>query len=108
MIREHYLMITRNRRLASAMLILMLLTTACSTLTTASHFTRESPKIYSGTRFDIHASADHYDILRSYRDKYGVEPPAYPKLDLPFSLLFDTIIFVPVVMPIVLYQAVFD
>ncbi len=101
-------MMTRNRRLVSAMFIFMLLTMGCATLTTASHFTRDSPMIYSGTRLDIHASADHDDILRSYRDKYGVEPPVYPKLDLPFSLLFDTIILIPVVMPLVLYQAVFD
>lgn len=101
-------MMTRNRRLVSAMLIFMLITTSCATLTTASHFTRESPKIYSGTRLDIHAGANDEDILRVYRDKYGVEPPAYPKLDLPFSLLFDTIILFPIVYPIVLYQAVFD
>ena len=101
-------MTTRNRRLVSAMLIFTLLTTACASLTTTTHFTKESPKIYSGTRLDIHASANHDTILRSYRDKYGVQPPDYPKLDFPFSLLFDTIILVPVVMPIVLYQAVFD
>ena len=101
-------MTTWDRRLVYAMLILTLLTTACASLTTTAHFTKESPKIYSGTRLDIHASAGHDDILRSYRDKYSVEPPAYPKLDLPFSLLFDTIILIPIVMPIVLYQAVFD
>jgi len=67
-------MMTRNRRLVSAMLIFMLSTTGCAILTAASHFTRENPMIYSGTRLDIHASADHDDILRSYRDKYGVEP----------------------------------
>ncbi len=99
---------TRNRRLVSAMLIFLLLTTGCATLTTASHFTSESPKIYSGTKLDIQASANHEDILRVYRDKYGVEPPDYPTLDFPFSLLFDTIILVPIVLPVVLYQAVFD
>jgi uncharacterized protein YceK len=99
---------TQNGRLTSAMLILMLLTTGCATLTTASHFTGDSPMIYSGTRLDMHASASDEKILRGYREKYGVEPPAYPKLDLPFSLLFDTIILVPIVLPIVLYQAVFN
>ena len=54
----------------------------------------------------MHASANDENILRDYRDKYGVEPPAYPKLDLPFSFLFDTIILVPIVLPIVLYQVV--
>jgi uncharacterized protein YceK len=98
---------TLNKRLFSAILIFMLSTTACATLTTTSHFTKESPKIYSGARLDLHASAHHDEILRGYRDKYGVEPPDHPKLDLPFSMLFDTIILVPVVMPIVLYQAIF-
>lgn len=98
---------TRNRRLVSVVLIFLLCTTGCATMTTANHFTQDSPMIYSGTRLDIHASADDETILRNYRDKYGVEPPAYPKLDLPFSLLFDTIILIPVVLPLVLYQAVF-
>lgn len=99
---------TRNGLLTSVMLIFLLLTTGCATLTTASHFTSDSPMIYSGTRLDMHASASDENILRVYREKYGVEPPAYPKLDLPFSLLFDTIILVPIVLPIVLYQAVFN
>jgi uncharacterized protein YceK len=101
-------MVLRNRRLFSVMLIFTLLTAGCATLTTASHFTRESPMIYSGTRLDIHVISNHEDILRVYKDKYGVEPPDYPKLDLPFSLLFDTVILVPIVLPIALYQAVFD
>ena len=88
---------TRKQRFISLILIGMLLTTGCATLTTASHFTKESPRIYSGTRLDIHATAYHEDILRVYRDKYGVTPPNYPKLDLPFSLLLDTIIFIPIV-----------
>ena len=99
---------TRTTRFVSVMLICLLLNTGCATLTTASHFTSESPKIYSGTRLDIQASANHEEILRVYRDQYGVVPPDYPKLDLPFSLLFDTIILIPIVMPVVLYQAVFD
>jgi uncharacterized protein YceK len=86
----------------------MLSTTGCATLTTGSHFTRESPMIYSGARLDLHASAQHENILRGYKNKSNVELPAYPKLDLPFSILLDTIILVPLVMPVVLYQAVFD
>ncbi len=96
-------MITRNRRLVSAMLIFTLSTTGCATLTTTSHLTKESPMIYSGTRLDIHASAHHEDILRVYRDKFGVEPPAYPKIDVPFSLLLDTLILFPMVIPVVWY-----
>ncbi len=97
-----------HSRLISALLICALLTTGCATLTTATHFTPESPMVYSGTRLDLHASANHDEVLRVYKDKYGVEPPACPKLDLPFSLLLDTLILFPVVYPIALYQAVFD
>jgi uncharacterized protein YceK len=56
----------------------------------------------------MHASADDEIVLQNYREKLGVEPSAYPKLDLPFSFLLDTIILIPVVLPLVLYQAVFD
>jgi uncharacterized protein YceK len=63
--------------------------------------------LYSGTRLDLHASADHEDALRTYKEKYGLEPPTHPRLDLPFSFLFDTLIL-PIVVPVYLYQAVFD
>lgn len=46
--------------------------------------------------------------LLVYKNKYGVAHPAYPRIDLPFSILFDTIILVPIVLPVVLYQAVFE
>ncbi len=88
--------------------VALLITSGCATLTTASHFTEDSPKFYSGTRLDIHSSAQDENILLVYKNKYGVEPPDYPRIDLPFSLLFDTVILVPVVLPIVLYQIVFD
>jgi uncharacterized protein YceK len=99
---------TWNGRFVAAVLICLLCTTGCATLTTASHFTNESPKFYSGTRLDLRASEHNDEVLRAYREQYGVEPPAYPKLDLPFSIVFDTIILVPVVLPVVLYQAVFN
>ena len=86
-----------NKRSIAIVMICMLLTTGCATFTTTSHFTKESPRIYSGTRLDIHASAHHEDALLVYRDKYGVTPPEYPILDLPFSLLLDSIIFLPIV-----------
>ena len=97
-----------NKRLISIILICMLLTTGCATLTTTAHFTKESPRIFSGTRLDIHASAHHEEMLQIYKDKYGVTPPIYPKLDLPFSLLLDTIIFFPIVSHIVVIRLFFD
>jgi uncharacterized protein YceK len=101
-------MMSRNRRLVATILILAMLSTGCATLTTAAHFSSDSPLFYSGTRLDLHARAQDKNILRLYREKYGVEPPAYPNLDLPFSFLFDTLILIPVVLPIAIYQAVFD
>jgi uncharacterized protein YceK len=100
-------MSTRSR-CTSFFLVFLLSTSGCATLTTASHFTSESPKLYSGTRLDLHAGAHHENIIKEYKDKYDVEPPAHPKLDLPFSLLLDTIILIPIVLPVSLYQAVFD
>jgi uncharacterized protein YceK len=98
----------QHTRLISLVVITALLGTGCATLTTATHFTGESPMVYSGTRLDMRASAHDEEALRVYREKYGVKPPAYPKLDLPFSFLFDTFILFPVVMPIFLYQSVFE
>jgi uncharacterized protein YceK len=97
-----------KKLLISTRLVLMASTSGCATLTTMSHVTRESPLVYSGTRLDIHASAGNENTLRIYREKYGVEPPEYSKLDLPFSFLLDTIILIPIVMPTALYRAVFE
>jgi uncharacterized protein YceK len=88
--------------------VALLVMSGCGTLTTVSHFTEDSPKFYSGTRLDVLASKEDEDILLAYKNKYGVEPPAYPRIDLPFSVMLDTIILVPIVLPVVLYQAVFD
>ena len=87
---------------------IVLIMSGCATVTTASHFTKDSPMIYSGTRLDIHASEHDEDTLRVYKERYGVEPPPYPILDLPFSFLFDSFILGPIVWPVFLYEAVFD
>lgn len=89
-------------------LTVLLITSGCATIKTASHFTADSPKFYSGARLDIHASSNDESMLRVYKEKYDVEPPEYPRIDLPFSFLFDTFILIPVVLPVALYQAVFD
>jgi hypothetical protein len=49
----------------------LLVTTGCATLTTAAHFTKDSPKVYSGTRLDIHANAHDDEILRDYKTSTG-------------------------------------
>jgi len=45
-----------------------------------------TPKIYSGTRMDIHAISGDRVWLRYFPG----EAPQYPAWDLPFSFLLDT------------------
>ena len=87
-----------------AILILILYLTACSTLQTTNHYTRNSPKLYSGTRMNIDAITQNEDYLVK---KYNIVGPENPKLDLPFSFLFDTVIL-PVVLPVALFEVMFD
>lgn len=91
---------------SSAMPIILLYMAGCATFKTVSHPTRESPKLYSGTRLDIHAIRGNQEVLKVYRDKYKVVPPEQPKLDLPLSFIFDTT-FLFITFPIALYEAVF-
>jgi len=68
----------------------VLLLSGCATYKTISvaKYGSSSPRIYSGTRLDIHAIADnHYELKR-----FGVAPPQYPMLDLPVSFALDTLI----------------
>ena len=70
--------------------IVVLPLTGCATYKTisAAKYGSSSPRIYSGTRLDIHAISDnHYELK-----KFGVAPPKYPLLDLPASFAFDTLI----------------
>ena len=76
----------------------------CSTLRTTSHYTLGSPKFYSGTRMDIDTINESEDYVLK---KYNVKGPENPKLDFPFSFIFDTIIL-PVVIPIALSDAIFE
>jgi uncharacterized protein YceK len=103
-------MMINNRRLLSVLAVLLLLTTSCATARTVTHFSEGSPLIYSGARLDVHAISKDERVLQMYKEKYGIEPPGYPKLDLPFSFLLDTLVFIPVVLPLplVLYRAFFE
>ncbi len=77
----------KNRKFAmwnyQALLIVMVIVlfssvSGCATYTTISKATPGSPKIYSGTRLDIHAIAKDKLRLRIYKKKYDVDPPEYP------------------------------
>lgn len=100
--------LTDNKRLLSVLTVLLLLTTSCATARTVNHFSEGSPLIYSGTRLDIQAISKNEEVLQIYREKHGVEPPGYPEIDLPFSFVLDTVLLVPVVLPLALYRAVLE
>jgi len=59
----------------------------CATFRTLSTFDPERPKIYSGTRLDLNVTVGD----ESWPRKFGLEPPRYPVIDLPFSFILDTV-----------------
>ena len=50
------------------------------------------PGFYSGTRLNLAALNQDYSQLDEFARK-GIQPPAYPAIDLPFSLVGDTVTF---------------
>jgi uncharacterized protein YceK len=82
--------------------------TGCATYTTLPLlYLAQAPKVFVGTRLDVHAIRGDEERLREYDGKYRVTPPAQPKADLPLSLIADTILF-PFVAPVSLYEALFE
>jgi uncharacterized protein YceK len=74
----------------------------CATYNTISEAKPGSPKIYSGTRLDVHAiEGNEFAQL-----KFKVDPPQHPALDLPFSFILDTIML-PLTFSISGYEALF-
>ena len=59
----------------------------CATFRTLSTFDPKRPMIYSGTRLDWNVTVGD----ESWPRKFGIEPPRYPILDLPFSFALDTV-----------------
>lgn len=74
----------------------------CATYSTISEAKPGSPKIYSGTRLDLNAIQGKEHALL----KFNTDPPKNPVLDLPFSLLFDTIML-PLSFSVSGYEALF-
>jgi len=77
--------------------------TGCASFSTISEATPGSPKVYSGTRLDIHAISNDATGLRQFK----VAPPPHPEADLPFSFLLDTIMF-PLTFSSATYEFVFE
>jgi uncharacterized protein YceK len=60
----------------------------CGTVSSFAQFHRETPIVYSGTRMDAAAIANDQATL----DKFELDPPSAPAVDLPFSVVADTIL----------------
>jgi uncharacterized protein YceK len=62
-----------------------------------------SPKVYSGTRLDYCAATKNQAGL----GKFKAEAPRYPLIDIPFSVLLDTVLLL-VTLPAATYELVFE
>lgn len=69
-------------------LLLALALPGCASVTTLNAAKPGAPIIYSGTRLDWYALHDGCCPT----DRFGTEPPAYPAVDLPASVLLDTLL----------------
>jgi uncharacterized protein YceK len=67
-------------------LVAALWVSGCATVTSIDSAEHGTPLVYSGTRLNLAAIADDESGLR----KFKTLPPAYPWLDMPFSLVADT------------------
>ena len=59
--------------------------------------------MYSGTRLDYNAARGDMEGL----EKFKVEAPEHPSIDLPFSAILDTIIL-PITFSVAAYEFVFE
>lgn len=84
-------------------LLAMLFMTGCATYKTISSADTNSAKVFSGTRLDVMAMTGTSPHTR----KFKVGPPEYPVLDLPFSVVLDTMIF-PSTLSVATYECVFE
>jgi len=60
----------------------------CATVNVLNSKKTDPPLVYGGTRLDWYAMHDGCCA----QDRFGALPPAYPSVDLPFSLLLDTLL----------------
>lgn len=81
----------------------MILGSGCASYRTVTTAEAGTAKVYSGTRLNLHAALERPIPAQ----KFKAEPPAHPLLDLPFSLLLDTLIL-PVTLSTSMYEAIFE
>ncbi|MBY8927971.1 YceK/YidQ family lipoprotein [Pseudomonas sp. Wu6] len=68
--------------------VLVLQLTGCATARTLDAAQPGAPVVYAGTRLDMYAINGGCCA----RDRFGVEAPTYPHIDLPASALLDTLL----------------
>jgi uncharacterized protein YceK len=69
-------------------LLLVLLLPGCATVATLDAAKPGAPLVYAGTRLNIYALNGGCCAV----DRFGAEAPRYPGLDLPASVLLDTLL----------------
>ena len=76
------------RRLRALGLALVVLLPGCATVRTLDAAKPGAPLVYAGTRLDWYAL--HGGCCA--QERFGTEAPRHPRLDLPASLLLDTLL----------------
>ena len=71
-------------------LLLAMAVSGCATVRTLDAAKPGAPVVYSGTRLDLYALQGGCCA----EDRFGAEAPTYPGLDLPGSIVLDTL-FLP-------------
>lgn len=75
-----------NKRLIGLLAVLQL--TGCATVSTLNAAKPGAPVVYSGVRLDWYA----IEGCCCATDHFGTQAPAWPRVDLPFSTLLDTLL----------------
>lgn len=79
---------------------LFLSTNGCSTYKTINNAGMDNPKVYSGTRLNIHALTGNQAAIK----KFNVSPVQCPLIDLPASFVADTVLL-PLTMGSALHES---
>ncbi|MBF8780071.1 YceK/YidQ family lipoprotein [Pseudomonas fulva] len=74
--------------MAASLAGLLALSSGCATVRTLDAARPGAPVVYAGTRLDLYAIGGGCCAM----DRFGAPAPAHPRLDLPGSLVLDTLL----------------
>jgi uncharacterized protein YceK len=78
-----------KRQNLAVLLTLLFSLTGCATASTLSQPPHErKPLVMSGARLNLASLSNDAFV----EERFGVSPPTYPLLDLPFSVFFDLVV----------------